>query len=76
MYTDGLAVFSVYIDASESSQSLPGIEANVGATVLVLRKAKFNNQQYAVTVVGEIPRSTAARIAVAMGPIRRLPTNP
>ena len=75
MYTDGLAVFSVFIDASESSQSLPSVEANVGATVIVLRKAKFNNRQYAVTVVGEIPRSTAARIAVAMGPIRRLPIN-
>ena len=76
MYTDGLAVFSVFIDASERSQSLPDVEANLGATVVVLRKAKFNNRQYAVTVVGEIPHSTAARIAIAMGPIRRLPANP
>ena len=76
MYTDGLAVFSVSIDASEKSQRLPDVEANLGATVVVLRKAKFNNRQYAVTVVGEIPHSTAARIAIAMGPIRRLPANP
>ena len=76
MYTDGLAVFSVFIDASERSQSWPSVEANLGATVVVLRKAQFNNRQYAVSVVGEIPRSTATRIAIAMGPIRRLPANP
>lgn len=76
MYTDGLAVFSVFIDASERSQSLPDVEANLGATVVVLRQVKFNTRQYAITVVGEVPHSTAARIAIAMGPIRRLPANP
>ena len=76
MYTDGLAVFSVFIDSSERSQSLPSVEANLGATVVVLRKVEFNNRQYAVTVVGEIPDSTATRIAIAMAPMRRVPANP
>lgn len=76
MYTDGLAVFSVFIDASERSRSLPDVEANLGATAVVLTKAKFNNRQYTVTVVGEIPHSTATRIAIGMTPTGRLPANP
>lgn len=65
MYTDGLAVFSVFIDADEG-RSLPAIDANLGATVAVLTKADINNQEYAICVVGEIPRATANQIASAI----------
>jgi sigma-E factor negative regulatory protein RseB len=65
MYTDGLAVFSVFID-TDDGRSLPAIDANLGATVAVLTKADINNQEYAISVVGEIPRATANQIASAI----------
>jgi sigma-E factor negative regulatory protein RseB len=65
MFTDGLAVFSVFID-SDPGRSLPAIDANLGATVAVLTKADINNQEYAICVVGEIPRATANQIASAI----------
>ena len=65
MFTDGLAVFSVFIDI-DKARSLPAIEANLGATVAVLTKAEINNQEYAICVVGEIPRATASQIASAI----------
>jgi len=65
MYTDGLAVFSVFID-SDNGRSLPAIDANLGATVAVLTKANFNDHEYAISVVGEIPRATANQIANAI----------
>ncbi|MDG2501639.1 MAG: MucB/RseB C-terminal domain-containing protein [Porticoccaceae bacterium] len=69
MYTDGLAVFSVFIDSAEKSGDLPPVDANLGATVAVLTKGVFNNQRYAICVVGEIPRSTAREIAKAISPL-------
>jgi len=65
MYTDGLAVFSVFID-TDNDRALPAIDANLGATVAVLTKADINNQEYAICVVGEIPRATANQIASAI----------
>ena len=74
MYTDGLAVFSVFIDSDEKSGSLPAVDANLGATVAVLTKGFFNKQRYAISVVGEIPRSTAREIANAISPLLASPT--
>jgi len=65
MFTDGLAVFSVFIDP-DKGRSLPSIDANLGATVAVLTKADINNQEYAICVVGEIPRATVNQIASAI----------
>ena len=65
MFTDGLAVFSVFID-SDQGRLLPAIDANLGATVAVLTKADINNKEYAICVVGEIPRATANQIASAI----------
>ena len=45
MYTDGLAVFSVFIDSAEKSGALPAVDANLGATVAVLTKGFFNKQR-------------------------------
>ena len=69
MYTDGLAVFSVFIDSAERSRNLPPVDAKLGTTVAVLTKAQFNNQHYAICVVGEIPRATAQQIANAISPV-------
>lgn len=66
MYTDGLAVFSVFIDSVQGTV-LPPIDAKLGATVAVLTKADINGHQYAICVVGEIPRGTANQVAGAIG---------
>ncbi|MDG1812628.1 MAG: MucB/RseB C-terminal domain-containing protein [Porticoccaceae bacterium] len=73
MYTDGLAVFSVFIDSAEKSGALPAVDANLGATVAVLTKGFFNKQRYAISVVGEIPRSTAREIASGISPLLASP---
>ena len=65
MYTDGLAVFSVFID-SVRGRVLPPIDATLGATVAVLTKADINGREYAICVVGEIPRGTASQVASAI----------
>ena len=75
MFTDGLAVFSVFIDI-DPGRSLPAIDANLGATVAVLTKADINNQEYAICVVGEIPRATANQIASAISMSPSLPSSP
>jgi sigma-E factor negative regulatory protein RseB len=66
MYTDGLAVFSVFIDSVQGAV-LPPIDAKLGATVAVLTKAEINGHQYAICVVGEIPRGTAGQVASGIG---------
>ena len=68
MYTDGLAVFSVFVDSNKGTDNFPPLDAKLGTTVAVLTKTKYNNQLYAVFVVGEIPRSTAGQIASAIRP--------
>ncbi|MDG0971200.1 MAG: MucB/RseB C-terminal domain-containing protein [Porticoccaceae bacterium] len=73
MYTDGLAVFSVFIDSSSKIRNLPKVDANLGATVAVLTNTEFNDQRFAICVVGEIPRSTASQIANAIAPIPARP---
>ena len=65
MYTDGLAVFSVFID-SVQGKVLPSIDAKLGATVAVLTKVDISGNQYAICVVGEIPRGTAGQVAGAI----------
>ena len=65
MFTDGLAVFSVFIDSVQGTV-LPPIDAKLGATVAVLTKADINGHQYAICVVGEIPRGTASQVASAI----------
>lgn len=66
MYTDGLAVFSIFIDSVQGN-TLPPVDAKLGATVAVLTKADINGHQYAICVVGEIPRGTANQVASAIG---------
>lgn len=65
MYTDGLAVFSVFIDSVQGTV-LPPVDAKLGATVAVLTKVDISGNQYAICVVGEIPRGTASQVAGAI----------
>lgn len=65
MYTDGLAVFSVFIDSVQGTV-LPPVDAKLGATVAVLTKVDISGNQYAICVVGEVPRGTASQVAGAI----------
>lgn len=66
MFTDGMAVFSIFID-SVQDKALPQVDAKLGATVAVLNNVEINGRQYAICVVGEIPRGTASQVASAIG---------
>lgn len=60
VYSDGLAVFSVFVEplAGELNEGI----ARMGATVAVARKLEAGDG-WAVTVVGEVPADTAHKVA-------------
>lgn len=62
-YSDGIAVFSLFIDPVSSVMLPPAVNARAGATSLALEKVQAQGREYAVSVVGEIPELTARRIA-------------
>lgn len=59
IYTDGLAVFSIFVEKEPGDSAQPG-RASRGATVAYTVPRGANN---AVTVVGEIPLATAELVA-------------
>ena len=67
-YTDGLAVFSVFVEPHQTEQPDAGVQgrAQRGATMAYSRAFQLNGQPHRVTVVGEIPQSTAERIAASV----------
>ncbi|MCJ2373037.1 MucB/RseB C-terminal domain-containing protein [Pseudomonas sp. RGM 3321] len=65
MYGDGLARFSVFIEAVKSGSS-SDIRTQLGPTVAVSRRLTTPQGDMMVTVVGEIPMGTAERIALSM----------
>jgi sigma-E factor negative regulatory protein RseB len=69
IYTDGLALFSVFIDSAEKSRRFPPVDAKLGTTVAVLSKVTVADQHYAICVVGEIPDATARQIAASISPL-------
>lgn len=67
VYSDGLVTFSVFIEPVTDPR-MAEIERHFGATIVVSRKVTVKddkNSQYLITVVGEIPLSTAERIALS-----------
>jgi sigma-E factor negative regulatory protein RseB len=62
LYTDGLAVFSVFVDPRGGSD-FPEMRAQRGATIAQIAKQTAADREYAVSVVGEIPPTTADRVA-------------
>lgn len=61
-FSDGLAAFSVFVESGvESNQKADQLQR--GATVVYSLAAKSEDQDYRITVVGEIPQGTAQRIA-------------
>ncbi|EGH05955.1 sigma E regulatory protein, MucB/RseB [Pseudomonas amygdali pv. aesculi str. 0893_23] len=65
MYGDGLARFSVFIEAVKGGAS-SDIRTQLGPTVAVSRRLTTPQGDMMVTVVGEIPMGTAERIALSM----------
>jgi sigma-E factor negative regulatory protein RseB len=65
MYDDGLARFSVFIEAL-SGAAVTDIRTQLGPTVAVSRRLTTPKGDVMVTVVGEIPLGTAERIALSM----------
>ncbi len=65
-YTDGLAVFSVFLEKHDqplqNSSQMEG-RAQRGATVAYSRALILGGQPHRVTVVGEVPQATARQVA-------------
>jgi sigma-E factor negative regulatory protein RseB len=67
IFSDGLASFSVFIEAP-SEGSMPEGELTVGATVAYVHRLKWKRHDYMVTVVGEVPVTTAMKVAETVAP--------
>jgi sigma-E factor negative regulatory protein RseB len=62
-YSDGLAVLSIFVEATKPPLPESDGRAVHGATVAYTKMTNFNGQPYLVTVVGEVPEMTAQRVA-------------
>lgn len=62
MYTDGLTAFSVFVEAV-AQHSMNDVENRWGATSAVVVHHLERGQEYRITLVGELPLSTARKIA-------------
>lgn len=62
-FTDGFAVFSVFLEAVEDTNDSVEGQARLGATIAYSKALLLDNLPYRVTVVGEIPYQTAKKIA-------------
>ncbi len=67
MYSDGLAAFSVFVEDMPDAGAASMVSRN-GATVAVTHRVESGSAPYLVTLVGEIPTSTAQRIARSVVP--------
>ncbi len=67
-FSDGMTSFSVYIKKLDNHKYQEST-SHSGATVMVTKKVKSNNDMYIVTVIGEIPLNTAQKVANSIIPI-------
>ncbi len=65
-YTDGLAMFSVFVEPAR--QSSPVFEQRQGSTAVYSESKRFGSAWHVVTVIGEIPPATAKEIADGVRP--------
>lgn len=68
LFSDGLANYTVFVEL-KGKQELPEGASVVGATVIYIAPLMYNDKQYTVTVVGEIPPMTAMNVAKGVRPI-------
>jgi sigma-E factor negative regulatory protein RseB len=62
-FTDGLTVFSVFLETLENPHTGAEGRAQQGATIAYSRSLLLDNRAYRVTVIGEIPDITAKKVA-------------
>ncbi|KZZ63673.1 hypothetical protein A3765_22035, partial [Oleiphilus sp. HI0130] len=67
LFSDGLANYTVFVEL-KGNQELPEGASIVGATVIYISPLMYNDKQYTVTIVGEIPPMTAMNIAKGVRP--------
>ncbi|MDG0969704.1 MAG: MucB/RseB C-terminal domain-containing protein [Porticoccaceae bacterium] len=63
VFSDGLASFSVFVISDTKGSGLPSFTSSSGATTVVSVKLNLDGAPITVSVVGEIPQSTARKIA-------------
>ncbi len=73
-YSDGMSAFSVFVESLEKSPDDIVEEATTqkGATVAVGRVVSVKDHKHLVTVVGEVPLTTARRLAASVVPANSL----
>ncbi|HLV78279.1 MAG TPA: MucB/RseB C-terminal domain-containing protein [Marinobacter sp.] len=64
-FSDGLAVFSVFVEPVEQLK-MPTGASRIGATTVYMREVSVRDQAFLVAVVGEIPPATARQVADAV----------
>ncbi len=67
IYTDGLSVFSLFIDP-DMAANFPQMQAQRGATAAYLSRISVEDRQYVICVVGEIPVETAKLVMQSVIP--------
>lgn len=65
MYSDGLSAFSIMLEALADDNAQPKVEgkARRGATVAFTRPIAISGDAYLLTIMGDVPLFTAARVA-------------
>ncbi len=67
IFSDGMASFSVFVEP-DKGRILSQSSENIGALAAVSKIYRDDDEYYHVTVVGEVPLSTAERVAVSVRP--------
>lgn len=61
-FSDGVAAFSVFVEL-EGAVRMPVGASRIGATTVYMRELDAGNTRFLVTVVGEVPPTTARKVA-------------
>jgi len=75
-FSDGLSAFTVFIESVRMSKKIPPFTFSQGATAAVSAKLKNEEDEFTVSVVGEIPADAAKKIAQSVShtsKLRKLP---
>lgn len=62
VYSDGMSAFSVFIEPVGRKPAPEGV-SQTGATIAYARSTEWADSYYMITVVGEVPKATAQRVA-------------
>ena len=65
-FSDGIATLTIFIEKADKN-GLGNIQTSIGGTVLISREIKGTTKQ--ITLVGEIPLTTAQKIAESIKPV-------